>query len=104
MSGVTTLRQAVSLLRTILESDMYFLLQELIKPGCLKYRANPSKDVKKFENGIKYCDLYLNNSICLDELCILINNCGLHEQLKQNVARFMSQDLIIKYIGCDEVD
>nr|WP_253308895.1 hypothetical protein [Rickettsia endosymbiont of Ceutorhynchus assimilis] len=99
------IRQAVCLLRTRLESDMYFLLRELFELG--KKPSNGfswMQDVEKHENGVNCCNLYLYNSISLDDLCVLMNKYGLHEQLKQHVAKYMCEDMILKYIGYDEVD
>ncbi len=97
------IRQAVYLLRNSLETDMYFLLQALEQePDTNGWFS--AQDVEKYENGVKSCNLYLANSISLEDLCVLMNQYGLHQQLKQYGAKYMCDDIIAKYIGYDEFD
>lgn len=98
----STLRHAISILRVMLQSDAHYIAALIKKPH---YELTCSiEDVEKLEKGIKYCNLYLNFLISIEEFCILMNKCGLHEKIKHQVSPYMSENLVEKYIGYDEVD
>ena len=85
------------LLRELLNYEMYCVLEALLKP----LSGYSSRDVEKYVNGIRYCDLYLNGVFNMEEFCAFMIRCGLHEQLKQNLCDYISKEIFVKYIGYD---
>lgn len=99
---VDSLRQAVSNVRASLEYHRCCVIRELMKPNHNRFYS--SQDVDRHEEGIKYCDMYLKNSINIEELLVSLDDAGFYDQLKYHLTEYLSKDLVEKYIGYDEID
>ena len=103
--NITSIEQAVESLRFQLRCNIHNdvsqrrrQLQENSIWGCFQ-------DLEKYESGIKYCCLYLNNCISLKKFCVLMEKCDiLRDQLYEHAALFSCEDVISAQILTDEVN
>lgn len=61
--------------------------------------------LNKYRKSVEYCRQYLQKLISLENFCINMIKCGLHEDVKHlAIDNLLPINIVEKYVGYDEVD
>lgn len=97
---ITSIEHAVGSLRFQLRCNIHDVTRRQLQENSIWCCF---QDLEKYESGIKYCCLYLNNCISLKKFCVLMEKCDLHDQLYEHAALFSCEDVIAQILT-DEVN